>query len=68
MEALAVDNLTTIAYVFVRMQVRLSRTLQNTPLLAQAVTSMVQNIEFYDREPCDWRAGMPAGPWFWLDI
>jgi hypothetical protein len=56
-----VVNLTTTAYLlgmcplFIGMQIRLSRTLQNTPLLVREVTGTVRNIQFHDREPSDWR-------------
>ena len=68
MEALAVVNLTTMAYLlcvcplFIGMQVRLSRTLQNTPLLVREVTGTVRNIQSHDREPSDWRGQNATQP------
>ena len=68
MEALAVVNLTTTAYLlgmcplFIGMQIRLSRTLQNTPLLVREVTGTVRNIQFHDREPSDWRGRDASQP------
>ena len=69
MEALAVVNLITSAYLlglcplFVGMQGRFSRTLQNTTLLVRELTGTVQNIQFHDRQPADWHgrdASQPA--------
>jgi len=68
MEALAVVNFTTSAYLlglcplYVGMQVRLSRTLQNATLLVREVTGTVQNIHFNDREPSDWHGRDASQP------
>ena len=68
MEALAVINLTTTAYIlgmcplFIGMQIRLSRTMQNTPLLVREVTGTVRNKQFHDREPSHWRGRDASQP------
>ena len=68
MEALAVVNLTATAYLlgmcplFICMQIRLSRTLQNTPLLVREVTGTVRNIQSHDKEPSDWRGRDAPSP------
>ena len=68
MEALAVVNLTTSAYLlglcplFVGVQLRLSRTLQNATLLVREVTGTVRNVQFHDREPSDWHGRDASQP------